>query len=280
MVYVKYDAEKDLIITDSYSMACPKELAIAPGDINFPGKDDILDAFKVRVVAKVFGIDIRIDETRFRSNLSKYQAGPVRIVRRTENAIEVYKFLRSPAAGVENLYYRNAISVPISIALPINVCTWDRFIDIESFGAADFYNMKGWQMKTNIDQVWYACDGSMDEKEKAMPKDDFNWFCLKGDGNAFMIRIVMDRKKDGSPQDSPLSTGLYYLDDDTYVDTVRETVPGQSPQVGFTIGNIDKMKKGELYFFATMYPIFNYKDGDEDRYNAIIDSPLQVTVVN
>lgn len=278
--YVRYDIAKDQVISPSYVMGFPAKLPIAPGYISIMGSPNLIDRMKIRVRAKILGIPYPIDEQQFVSKLSLYKEGPIRVIRRTRNAIKIFKIFQTPSAAVENIYYSNIASIPIRIAVPINVSTAGKLfnLNIETRGGADFHNMKGWRFKSNVNPNWVIISGSMDEYKKALNgKGPMDWFCLSGPSKAFMIRITLNRKDDGTPQNIPLTTRLYYMDDDKALDPPEDT-PGQSPNVGYWIDGIEKLNKGTLYFFATMYLIKDYQDGDERRYLTILDKPITVTV--
>jgi len=74
-----------------------------------------------------------------------------------------------------------------------------------------------------------------------------------------------------------IKTRLYYVDDDNAPDP-PESVPGQSPQVGWWMEGLPELEKGTLYFFAIMYLIKDYSEGVEKNYLKILDQPIEVTV--
>jgi hypothetical protein len=276
--YIKYDIAKDQVIAQSYVMGFAAKMPIAPGYVSVMGSPNLIDRMKIRVVAHILAIPYHIDEYQFVSKLSLYKAGPIRVIRRTKNAIKIFKIFQTPSAAVENVYYSNIASVPVRMTVPLNVAGVARMfaLRVESTGGADFQNMHGWQFKSNVSPNWVTITGAMDETKKSLNgKGPLDWYCLKGPNRAFMIRITLNRKPDGSIQNIPLSTKLGFIDDDKALDP-PEDVPGQSPNVWFMIDGIDKLNKGTLYFFATMYMINDYQDGDEKRYLTILDKPIQV----
>jgi len=276
--YIKYDITKDQVIAQSYVMGFAAKMPIAPGYVSVMGSPNLIDRMKIRVVAHILGIPYHINENQFVSKLSLYKAGPIRVIRRTKNAIKIFKIFQTPSAAVENVYYSNIASVPVRMTVPLNVAGVAKMfaLRVESTGGADFQNMHGWQFKSNVSPNWITITGSMDETKKALNgKGPLDWYCLKGPNRAFMIRITLNRKPDGTIQNIPLSTKLGFMDDDKALD-IPEDVPGQSPNVWFIIDGIDKLNKGTLYFFATMYMIKDYKDGDEGRYLTILDKPIRV----
>jgi hypothetical protein len=118
----------------------------------------------------------------------------------------------------------------------------------------------------------------MDEEEKAMNGEDLNWFLLAGENKAFVVRIVLDHKPDGSHQETPITPHIYYVDDDKLNDK-PENVPGQSPNIQFQLDGFGDLSKGYLYFYTIFYIIDNYEDGMENKYLRIMDKPI-ISVVN
>ncbi len=276
--YIKYNTAKDQVETSNYIMGFPARMPIAPGFISINGSPNLIDRMKIRVVAHILGIPYHINENQFVSKLSLYKAGPIRVIRRTKNAIKIFKIFQTPSAAVENIYYGNIASIPIRMTVPLNVAGVAKMfaLSVEATGGADFQNMQNWQFKSNVYPHWVTINNSMDQAEKAMNgKGPLDWFCIKGPNKAFMIRITLDRKDDGTPQVLPLTTKLYYVDDAQALDP-PEDIPGQTPNVGYIIDGISKLNKGTMYFFATLYLIKDYNDGDEKTYLTIIDKPIRV----
>ncbi|UCD83705.1 MAG: hypothetical protein JSU92_10455 [Deltaproteobacteria bacterium] len=277
--YVKYVFPEDQIISDSYTMGFTTELPNSPSFISIGGGENILDRMKIRFRMKAFGLPFSLDETNFLSELSLYKDGPIRIVRRIRTAIGFSKRFRTPSAAIENIYYSNSSAIPIRIQMPMSMKPFKRFIKINVRGGADFQNMDGWLLGTNVTPGWFNIDGKMDEAEKDIKNEGrgFDWFLASGPKDAFMIRIVLDRRPDGSLQKTPITTRLHYVDDKT-VDDPPESVPGQTPHVGYWMDGIEELPKGTFYFYTIMHFVKDYKEGVEKDYLRILDKPIEVSV--
>jgi len=168
--------------------------------------------------------------------------------------------------------------IPIRVRMPISLKSFSSIVSYARVrGTVDLQNMKGWKIRLDTDPRWMDVDGKMDEVEKNIKGEGMSWFLISGTEGAFMFRLVLNRKPDGSFQKSPIKTRQYYVDDDTSLDP-PESVPGQSPQVGWWMENLTELEKGTLYFFPIMFMIKGYKEGMEKNYLKILDQPVEVMV--
>ena len=277
--YVEYSTDRDLITTDTYWIGFRPELPIAPGSLHLNGSDDILDQMKVRFRAKVLFFTVSLDETCFLSELSFYKSGPVRVIRRTSNAVQVTKIFRTPSAAVENVYYDRIVVIPIRVRLPFSVRFFKKIIEyIKVRGCADLRNLHGWRLRYDFSPEWVTIDGKMEEFERQAVGRDFQWFLIhEPGGKAFFFRLILDRAQDGSYREVPVTSSLYYVDDDN-LDDPPEFVPGQSPNVGFWLNNLRELERGMFYCYAMFMSIDDYREGDEVELLDIVDRPVEIGV--
>jgi hypothetical protein len=278
--YVDYVFPGGRIKTRDYEIGFSRELPIIPGYIGLRGSHNILDRLKIRLQTKLFGIKFSMDETRLVSKLSLYKDGPVRVILRTKSSVKFIGIFRTPSAAVENIYYENISVIPFRIRLFFSVKTFQKLIGYAKVrGTADFRDIHGWRIKTDVGpDCWFDVDGKMDEIEKSAENKNFSWFLVSGPPGAFMIRLIADRMPDGSVQETPIKSRLFYIDDDLSRDP-PESFPGQSPDVGFWLDGLENLEKGILYFYAISYIINDYTDGKEKEYLNILDKPLEVSVL-
>lgn len=276
--YVKYIIEQDRITSDTIDVGFPPSLPIAPGFISIHGRENILDQMKVRASAEILFIPVSLDESCFLSELSYYQTGPVRIIRRTSNAVKVTRLIRTPAAMVENLYYDRMIVIPIKVKLPFSVKFFKRIIKfIKVRGSADMQNLHGWRIRFDFSPQWFSIDGKMDAEEEEIAGEDVKWFLVSRNSDAFILRLVLDRGPDGSYREVPITSSLYYVDGDDRPDP-PEFIPGQSPNVGFWLNNLRELEKGFFYCFPIFFAIDDYREGAEVEYMNSIDRSIKVRV--
>ncbi|MCU0821701.1 MAG: hypothetical protein MUC95_04410 [Spirochaetes bacterium] len=92
------------------------------------------------------------------------------------------------------------------------------------------------------------------------------------------MRVILDRRPDGSVQDIPIKTRLYYNDNATIADQPEDN-PGQTRFIGFWFDGFENLNKGMLYFYMIFYLMENYHDGMEQKYLNIIGNQVK-TIVN
>ncbi len=275
--YIKCDPLKGQILTDSYDLKFQDDLPAFPSYLSIRGSENIIDRVKLRVKVKIFGIPFTLDESNLISKVSLYKDGPIRTIRRTRNTIKFMGIFRTPSAGVEMVSYNKICILPMRVQIPFSIKSFKSVFSSKIRAGADFCNDHGWKFKTNTHRNWINIDGKMDDEENAMNGEPLSWFALAGDGKAFIVRLIIDRKPDGSKQDSPFNPTLYYMDNDKAADP-PEFVPGQSPNVNYWMNGFEDLTKGTLYFYAIFYIMDNYADGMENKYLQILDNPVKISV--
>jgi len=276
--YVSYRPDHNLLVSVNYELGFSKEVPISWSHLSFQGAPNMIDRLKIRFETKIFGIRYRRNETHFKSHISSYKDGNVRVIRRVRSSIKINRLLRTPSASSESIYYDNAIVIPFRAKVPVSLKSLMGIIsDMKTRGGADMQNLHGWTLRVNTDERWLTVDGTMDETEQSVKGDGATWFVLSGPPGAYLCRIILDRKWDGTPQELLITTSFYYVDDDQAPDP-PEHVPGQSPNVGFSMQGMEKLPKGTFYFYIIGYMIKDYREGVEQEYLDIMDRPVEVTV--
>ena len=276
--YVEYVFPENLVKSVDFTVGFSPGTAFCPGSMSLWGSKNIVDRMKIRFHLKTFGLNYYLDETKLDSSLSLYKDGPVRVIRRVNNAIKITNTLKTPSAAIENVYYDNAIALPMRIQIPISPRILKALVStITLSGSVDMQNIHGWRVKADSDPNWLTVNGRMDYLEANLTTDDATWFLLDGPRGALLYRIVLDRRPDGTPYEQPITTSLLYVDDDQALDP-PENIPGQSPNVGFWIRNLEDISKGMLYFYTVMFMIKDYEEGMENEYLKIFDHPMEVRV--
>lgn len=253
------------------------EMANSPNYMSVWGSDNILDRMKIRFKFSIFGLNFYLNETNLVSEMSFYKAGPVRIIRRIKTSIRFTRFFKTPMAAVENLYYDKIQVLPIRIDIPMNIKPFSKYMSIRVRGGAEYRDLKGWKVKLETDPNWFAVNGKMDEIEKNAKGEGAKMIILWGPKGALLYDIVLDRKPDGTHQETPITTDILYLDDETYLEP-PEKFPGQVPGFAYWMKNLEKLSKGTFYFYVNQYNITGYKAEMEKEYLDILDKEVEVYV--
>lgn len=276
--YVSYVFPQNRVITDDYELGFSLEVPVSWDSISFRGEPNMIDRMKIRFSMKIFGIRYRRDETHFKSDLSSYKDGPVRVIRRVRSSFRLNRLLKTPSTASESIYYDNAVVAPFRVKVPVSMKALPGIVSgLEVRGGVDMQNMHGWSFRADVEDRWMSIDGAMDEKEKSIQGEGSTWFLLAGTPGAFLCRMILDRNWDGSFQELPMTTDLFYVDDDHTPDP-PEFVPGQSPNVGFFMRGAENLSRGTYYFFIINYMIKDYQNGREVEFLNILDQPVRVSV--
>jgi len=267
-----------MVLSRNYKLRFSFKVPISWEHLSFQGFPNMIDRLKIRMTMSIFGLPYYRDETHFRSELSSYKDGPVRVIRRVRSSIKLNPILKTPSVASESIYYENAIVIPFRIKIPVRLKSLIGIVeDIRVRGGADMQNVHGWTLRTDVEDRWLNIDGKMDDLEKNLRGEGASWFILSGPPGAFLCRIILNKKPDGSLQSLPIKSTFFYMDDDSSLDP-PEFVPGQSPNIGFWMTGFEELPRGDFYFYMIGYMLPDYKKGMETDCLNIMDQPIQVIV--
>ncbi len=277
--YIDYDLERDRIVSPAFDLGFSKIVPSSYDFISYKGSENIFDTMKLRFSIKLFGIKMNFDETDFSSTLFAYKDGPVRVIRQCRMAVYINRFLKTPSGSSTTVYYDNAVAIPFTMKFPVSPATFKKIIKIKMRGGCDMQKMHGWKVKNNIDPRELLVDGKMDELEQNVKGSGSNWIVAGGPEWGMLIRMILDRTRDGSPQELPLQTDFFYVDDDLLPDP-PEFVPGQSPNIGFLMSKMEALEKGTYFFYLLIHIIDeSYQNGIEEEYLNIMNRPIRTEVL-
>ncbi len=277
--YAHYDIENERLITRSSLTGFSKTVPMSYEYMSIMGGPDYFDSYKMRYHIRIFGIDMNVDETQFDAKLHGYKDGPVRVIRMVRSQVYMNRWMKSPSGYSTTIYYANAVVMPYTMKIPVNMYRFKRFLKVKVRAGCDFSGLRGWKAKSEADPTWLAVDGKMDEIEKNVNKENVQWAILAGPEYGLLMRMVWDRKQDGTPQEALFDSDFYYVDDDLAFDP-PEFVPGQSPAIGFWMRGMENIRKGTYFFYVLIHIIEKpWSETVEKEYLNIMDSPL-LTIVN
>jgi len=275
--YVRYDPRKNIIYAKNYTMGFSAKAPIAIGHLSLTkagGGNGVnqADRLKIRFRASAMKGMVQIDknENGFKSKVIAWTDGPVRVIRRTKNRQTLFLKIPTPSAYLDNIYYYNGFEFPTRIDLPFDVDTFlsDPYFRVSTDSLCNgqgrlFFN------ENNPNPV--KVDGVMSPEEKNLNKDPYKWMIVTGTGSykgGWMNRLLYDRS-------SPVIPKLYYMDDKGHPDPPEDD-PGQCGDVGYTLENLEKVKKGVLNLTSVMYNIPRFEKSDIQKYLNIIDRPIRI----
>lgn len=278
--YVSYDYdtekfkskewEADYIITDDglhstfYRTQLITEAAGGNGQ-------NYVDRIKIRTRFRVFGIPISIDEEKLKCNVIGHQLGPIRLLRRVEQYVQIAGI---PALRVvEDVNcYRYTATVPVEFEVPIGHPRWIGVTAVVRIGTDFNDSVRGSRFYSSTTRPeGYLVNGKMDDGEENYPSASDNWRLITGRWGTFMNRTVMNGE---AAKNIAVTLGM--IDDETRADP-PESLPGS---IGYVWQDWDfsDAAKGKYYVNAEFYFIPHYRPGDERQFLNYLDHPLHCRV--
>ena len=248
--YINYNPETDSISTNLYQLGFSRQTPFlvdvfrwwdATGQQWSP---DLIDTMKIRHSGKLFGL-LSFNRTHkdYSSELIAIKAGPVRVIRRTENRVRVFLGLKSPALTIDYVLSPDGFVMDTLVDIPFSMGLV--FSQLETYTTVDWSSEQGLPaMLINNEQLPdnLQINGTMSEKKAAFNKIRATSFVIENTLGTMQVRLDI-------PKDFPIDAFLYLRD------AVREPDPpenivGQFGNVGFkTTGweNIDTEVKHLLF---------------------------------
>lgn len=276
--YVHYNAQEQKILAASYVVGFSDDapisfnmLAITP-EAGGTG-EDIVDRLKIRISARTFiGLSFEKTEKDFEAKVTAIKDGPVRVIRRSEYRITMYRVFTSPTAVCDQVYYSGFFEFPVGVDLNFDLntvltkATFQVTTDQSTPTDGYFYN------ENNLSGA--AIDGKMTEEEKKLNLAPYNWSSVanKGSGKeaCWLNRLIL--------KTSPgVEVRLSYMDDQSLLDPPEE-YPGQLGNIGYTLTNFQALKKGSHRITSILYILPRYSEEEVQTGLNVLDRPLQTLV--
>ncbi len=276
--YAKYDTVIDHVITRNFDNGFSEEVPLSYNYMSFQGGPNLLDVYKMRFHIKIFGIKMMVDETRFDAKLHAYKDGPVRVIRMVRSQVYMNRWMKSPSGYSTTIYLANSTVLPYTMKIPVNMYRMKRFLKVKMRAGTDFQGLSGWKAKSEADPRWLDVDGKMDETEMNVNTENATWIILSGPEYGMLMRMIWDRKQDGTYQEPQFTSDCYYIDDEQAPDP-PEFFPGQVPNMGFWMHGLEELKKGTYFFYVLIHTIEKpWEEKIEKEYLNIMDHPLKIAV--
>jgi hypothetical protein len=274
--YVSYNNQTATIDTTWFRMAFHPKALLSIGDLVRKAPiggsgEDLVDRLKIRFTGRVLGMDLERDEENFLCRTIGWIDGPVRIVRRTINQVQMWK-IKSPKALTDNVYYINAFEFPTIIELPFGS---DRLVKNPKFRISTdgMCSVKGRRFFNSNNTGGVDIDGRMSPAEKSLDLGPYTWSVVTDPDSSggWMNRLLYDETA------TPVRPNLYYVDNAAAADGPEED-PGECGDIGYTLDNLGELKKEKLYLKSILYSIPQNNAATISEFLNILDRPLQVKV--
>jgi hypothetical protein len=272
MQYVQYDPKDDRVTAQLYTMAFSKKVPLSYDYYAVPKSAggegiNIFDGFKMRLDIDTVLFNIHRDEGDFKSRLVGYIQGPVRVIRRVANSMDIMLGIQSPSILSDSMYYYDFFQFPTVVDIPIDLQRLYVVKKARLVTTTDFnHNALGMYFYNSNNPKGLKITGIMSKAQEALNRTPYDWAVVSGPQGAWMNRVVMGKGV-------PFTKGLYFVDDETKPDP-PENEPGQIGNTGYDFGNLMKARKGTYTFTSYIYVPIGYKPGDEEPWLNIIDHPV------
>ncbi len=237
--YVQYDAPDERIEADHYRIGLTHGVPTdyRPQSHRGEGGPGILDKFKTRARAKIFGIfRFRLNENDVQNRLLAWRAGPVRVIRRVKHSLRLLFNIRSPEVESHNFFYRDYVENPFKVRLPWIPRLF--FRDSRARLDFDFIDLGGYAFSWSGMKVPPLQIGDL-KGEHALEAEDppVDWIAVSGHGRVLVQTLAP------SPDLQKLDRRLYFHDDPEKPDP-PENVRGEHPGIGYLITGWERLGSG------------------------------------
>ena len=230
---VRYDSDADSVQTPVYSVGFSSHKPFLIDTLKWKlGREqqwspDVLDTMKIRHRGRLFGfIDFRRTGNDYKSRLTAVRAGPLRIIRRTENAVRILWKLKTPRVFVDYIMSPDGFVMDTIIDLPFRIGLF--FSDIDTLTTVDWDSAPGLPRLTVASPDAGAAvtvSGEMDPEKQALNALRGTRFTASSAFGSAQVQLEI-------PADFAITPWLYFNDAITTPDA-PEQVPGQFGHVGF-----------------------------------------------
>lgn len=261
--YIAYDPERDEVKTERYETRFLSDAPFAQGTLvlknNAAGREEsVLDRFKMR-----FHLDLRaffnfhLKEGDITSKRIGYKLGPIRLIRRLVLYQTLGPLRITPKVVSDYVFSFEKIHIPSAVMMPFNPKSHVRENSI-GFGAFDFSgHFYGSSFYAERNPLPVVLDGETDAREKALIREDVQWWVMTGNKGHFLVQVGMDELL----KQSGLKIALHY-EDDARSKLPPENEVGQT-MAGFEIRLHDLPQGNYKIFIDQFFPGRDFKSGDE-----------------
>ncbi|MCA9772086.1 MAG: hypothetical protein KC466_06735 [Myxococcales bacterium] len=274
---VTYDPVRSEIIGQTYRLRYDPKIPVSWKELRFKQStaadaswsDNLIDRIKIRIEASLgWGLlDIERNEEQFNTRIPAYKDGPIRVIRRQINTVDLVLGIQSPETEFEVQFLPDGINMPIKVMLPFRPDGF--FSDLSVLGGIDFRDMKGWRFFTSNDPTPVTVDGTMSSAERSLSKEDCDWIVFYNDNRAFIQRVHMG-------QSLKVTREVAWEDDATGEDP-PEYIQGQLPMFGYRMKGWENLDAGTYTLGMASYNIPDYRPGKEKAYLELLGTPIGVT---
>jgi len=236
-----YEPEEDTVISPIYKIGFSKDQPFLLDAFHWRLPDrlewshDVTDKMKIRHIGKFLGFPFKRTDDDYYSQLVDIKAGPLRVIRRTENKVKVFWKLKSPALYIDYVMLPDGFIMDSIIDIPFKISFF--FSGLQTMTSMDWNNapeLPGLTIKSVKPRLTLPVNGQPSDDKDAFNQIAGREFSLSSKPGRFAVKLDI-------PSNFPIHSQLYLRDALHEID-LPENYPGQFGNVGFkTTGweNID-----------------------------------------
>lgn len=241
-VSVRYDPETDAVQTAIYAIGFSRRTPFLVDTLKWylghgqQWSPDVLDTMKIRHRGRLFGfIDFKRTGDDYHSRLVAVRTGPLRIIRRTENAVRMLWKLKTPRVYVDYVMNPDGFVMDTIVDIPFRIGLF--FSDIDTLTTVDWDSAPGLPriaVASADSRAAFPVNGEMNQEKKALNATEGTRFSASSAYGRVQVQLDIS-------EDFAITPWLFFNDNLAAADP-PEQVPGQFGHVGFrTTGweNID-----------------------------------------
>ncbi len=239
---VDYQVQSDTVLTDQYRIMFNNERPFLIEEFSWrltdePGySPNVLDSMKIQHIGTMFGlVSFERNANDYSSELTQVKVGPLRTIRRTENRVRIFWYVKTPTVYIDYIMMPDSFVMDTIIDIPFKLGLF--FDQVETLTTIDWRNEPSLPALTISSPDMTAkllINGQMSAE-----KDHFN--SINGTRFSVQSKLGTASLRLDIPADFPIKPWLY-LNDDSSTPSPPEHQPGQFGNVGYrTTGweNID-----------------------------------------
>ncbi|MCL4478526.1 MAG: hypothetical protein M1381_05430 [Deltaproteobacteria bacterium] len=261
--YIHFESGPDRVSTDLYTVGFLKKEPLEYNYFLVPksaggGGINLFRGFRMSIDISAFWGKLKIhrDEHDFKSRLVDYILGPIMVIRRVKNSMNVMLGIQSPSILSDSSFYPDYFEFPSIVNIPMNlsILSNGKLLTTTNFNK----NAIGMIFYNSNNPRGLKITGKMSYAQKHLNMGPYDWAVIAGPQGAWMNRVVLGK-------DVPFTKDLYFVDDER---------KGEIADTGYNFGNLIKAHQGVYTFTSYIYVPVGYKPGDERAWLNIIDYPI------
>ena len=265
--YVRYEPGRKQVVTTRFTAGFDPRFPVSTAAYAFaPGiggdGEDILDRVKVRLNFKVL-ISLDATEEDIRVKEIGYTDGPVRVILRSRNKLELVVGIPGSSTVGDTLFYESFVDFPFLVDFPVRPSRFRVLV------YDDFRDCTGWSFFNSNNPAAHPVDGRMDDGDRRLDPSPWTWSALSNGKVTFWSLAVV-------PPSCPVKPHLYFNDDRGSL-RPPEDVPGELPGAGWDFREgWEQVKEYPVEFRLLHFFTQGYRPGDEAAVLAVLQHPLRV----